>query len=189
VRPDQDLKCKSDGTRICRYPVEEEQDVTLKNGTTVCIRPSRASDVRGLQEIFYRLPPADVYTRFFTGLKSLSISEAEYLCNVDYEKEMAFVVAHGGRENETLVGSAFYVLDQSKNLADVAYMILHEWQGLALGTLLQERMVVYARSKGIRGFTADILAENKSMVKLAEKCGRVDMKLENGVYEVEMLID
>ena len=189
VRMDQDLKCKSDGTRTCRYPVEEEREFTLKNGTRVCIRPSRASDVRSLQEIFYRLPPEDVYTRFFTGLKSLSVSKAEYLCNVDYEKEMAFVVTHGERENEKLVGSAFYVVDESKNMADVAYMILHEWQGMGLGTLLQERMAEYAKSKGLRGFTADILRVNTAMLKLAGKLGEVEMKLVDTAYEVEMLFD
>jgi acyl-CoA hydrolase/L-amino acid N-acyltransferase YncA len=189
VRKDQDLKCKTDGTKICRYPVEEERHFTLKDGTKVRIRPSRASDVRGLQEIFYQLPPEDVYTRFFTRLKSLSTSKAEYLCNVDYEKEMAFVVTYGERESEKLVGSSFYVVDQSKYMADVAYMILHEWQGKGLGSLLQERMVEYARSKGIRGFTADILHENRAMVKLAEKCGKVQMKLVDGAYEVEMVFD
>jgi L-amino acid N-acyltransferase YncA len=68
-------------------------------------------------------------------------------------------------------------------------MILHEWQGKGLGSLLQERMVEYARSKGIRGFTADILHENRAMVKLAEKCGKVQMKLVDGAYEVEMVFD
>ncbi len=189
VRADQDLKCKLNGVEACRYPAEEERETILKDGTRVAIRPSRASDVRQLQEIFYRLPPEDVYTRFFTGLKSLSVSKAEYLCNVDYEKEMAFVVAHGDRETEKLVGSAFYAVDLSANTADVAYMIPHEWQGMGLGTLLQERMVEYARARGIRGFTADILAENKAMVKLAQKCGRVDMKLVDGAYEVEMLFE
>ena len=54
-------------------------------------------------------------------------------------------------------------------MADVAYMILNEWQGLGLATLLQNRIAEDARSKGGRGFTADILAD--------------------GVYEVEILFD
>jgi acyl-CoA hydrolase/L-amino acid N-acyltransferase YncA len=186
VRADQNLKCKLNGTKACRYPVEEEREITLKDGTRVCIRPARASDVRHLQEIFYRLPPEDVYTRFFTGLKSFTVSRAEYLCNVDYDKEMAFVVSHGEREIERLVGSAFYAVDPTTNTADVAYMILHEWQGKGLGSLLQKRMAEYAKARGIRGFRADILAENKAMVKLAQKCGKVDMKRVGGAYEVSM---
>ena len=102
---------------------------------------------------------------------------------------MAFVVTHGGRENEKVVGSAFYVVDPSRNMAEVAYMILHEWQGVGLGTLLQQRMAEYARSKGIRGFTADILRSNTAMLKLAGKCGKVNMKPADEAYEVEMLFE
>jgi acyl-CoA hydrolase/RimJ/RimL family protein N-acetyltransferase len=189
VREGQDLKCKIGDTHPCRYPDQEERDYTLKNGSKVVIRPSRASDVRGLQEIFYQLPPEDVYTRFFSGLKSLSVSQAEHLCNVDYEKEMAFVVTHGERENEKIIGSSFYVVDPSNNMADVAYMILHEWQGMGLGTMLQHRMAKFAQSKGVKGFTADILVGNPTMLKLAQKCGKMTTKIVEDAYEVEMLFD
>jgi hypothetical protein len=37
-------------------------------------------------------------------------------------------------------------------------------------------MAEYARAKGIRGFTADILAENKAMLNLAGKCGQVEIE-------------
>jgi hypothetical protein len=43
---------------------------------------------------------------------------------------MAFVVTTGEREKEKIIGSSFYVVNPSTNMADVAYMILHEWQGM-----------------------------------------------------------
>jgi len=187
LRADQELKCKEDGTLECWYPQEEEREFELKDNTKIVVRPSKASDVRGLQDLFYKLPPEDVYTRFFRSLKSLPVSEAEHLCNVDYKQEMAFVVTTGEREKEKIIGSSFYVVNPSTNMADVAYMILHEWQGMGLGTILQQRMVEYARSKGLQGFTADILAENTAMLKLAKKCGEVTTKQSKGVYEVEIL--
>jgi len=181
------LKCKADGTLECWYPQEEEREFELKNKEKIVVRPSKASDVRGLQDLFYKLPPKDVYTRFFRSLKGLSVSEAEHLCNVDYNHEMAFVVTNGDREKEKIVGSSFYMVNPSTNMADVAYMILNEWQGMGLGSILQQRMVEYAKSKGLKGFTADILAENTGMLKLAQKCGKVTTRLSQGVYEVEML--
>jgi hypothetical protein len=48
---------------------EEEKAFILKNDIAIDVRPSRISDVRALQEIFYRLPPDDVYTRFFQRLE------------------------------------------------------------------------------------------------------------------------
>ncbi|MFC1488972.1 GNAT family N-acetyltransferase [Thermodesulfobacteriota bacterium] len=187
LRADQELKCKGDGNLECWYPQEEEREFDLKNNTKIVVRPSKASDVSGLQELFYNLPPKDVYTRFFTSLRSLSVSEAEHFCNVDYENEMAFIVTTGEREKEKIIGSSFYVVNPSTNMADVAYMILPKWQGMGLGIILQQRMIEYAKSKGLKGFTADILAENVAMLKLAKKCGKVTTQLSQGAYEVEML--
>jgi len=157
------------------------------NGTKVVIRPARASDVRGLQDIFYHMTPQDVYTRFFTGLKSLSVSKAEHLCNVDYEKEMAFVATIGSLEDEQIIGSSCYVVNPSTNMADVAYMNRPEWKGGGLGSALQQRMVEYAKSKGLRGFTADILPENTALLTVAKKCGIVTIRQSSGVCEVEMV--
>ncbi len=181
IRPDQKLKS------LGAYPVEEEREVTVKSGAAVLLRPAKASDVRGLQNIFYNMSERDVYTRFFSYLKALSVDAAEHLCNVDYETEMAFVAAVGEREHDTIIGSSCYFLNPTTNLAEVAYMILPEWQGVGLGTLLQNRMAEYARTKGIRGFTAEILDENVKMKKLAQNSPNVSMKNIEGTFEVTML--
>ncbi len=63
-----------------------------------------------------------------------------------------------------------------------------EWQGCGLGSILQQRLFEYARSKGLRGFTADVMAENKKMLGLIEKSGcQITKSLSSGVYEVKML--
>ena len=172
------------------YPAEEEREVTLKNGVRVLLRPTRPNDAELMQDLFYQLTPQDVYTRFFTHLKSLSVSNAEHLCNVDYENEMALAVVVGDRENEKLVASSCYYVDQAANMADVAYLVHPEWQGLGLGSILQRRMIELARSRGLRGFTADVLPENKTMLSLLEKSGcPLTMRTVSGVYEIELLFE
>lgn len=183
VRQDQSLRSK------VAYPAEEEREIVLKNGKKVLIRPSKASDVQGLQEIFYSLSPEDIYTRFFNHLESLSVSKAEHLCNMDYENEMAFVASVGDRENEKIVGSSCYYVVPCTNMGEMAYMVHPYWQGVGLGKALQQRMIEYARSKGLRGFTADILADNQNMKKLAQGGTNVSMKLSSGVWEVKMLFN
>jgi acyl-CoA hydrolase/GNAT superfamily N-acetyltransferase len=181
LRADQELRSKM------AYPSEEEREVVLKNGKKVIIRPSTASDETGLQDLFYHLSPEDIYTRFFTNLKSFSLSKAQHLCNVDYENEMAFMAVVGKPEEELIVGSSYYFVDPSTNLAEVAYMIRPEWQGVGLGKALQQRMVEYAKSKGLRGFTASILGENQNMLNLIKSAGTVSMNLSRGEYEVTTL--
>ena len=172
------------------YPEEEEREVVLKDDRKVLLRPTRTSDVDGMQELFYSLTEQDIYTRFFTNLKSFSASQAQHLCSVSYEEEMAFLAVVGEWEEEHVVGSGCYYADPSTNLADVAYMIHPEWQGLGLGGHLQQRLIEYAKSKGLRGFTADVLSENEKMLAVFEKGGfKVSSKVVEGTYEVVMLFE
>jgi acyl-CoA hydrolase/RimJ/RimL family protein N-acetyltransferase len=182
VRPEQQLKSK------VAYPEEEEREVTLKGGKTFLLRPARASDVGNLHDIFYNLTAEDRYTRFFTRLKALSVDAAEHLCNVDYDHEMAFVAVYGDREGDRIVGSCCYYVNPTTNLAEVAYMILPEWQGVGLGGALQQRMIEYAKKRGLRGFTADILAQNAKMKKLFQSGSpNVSVERDGDTYEVTML--
>jgi GNAT superfamily N-acetyltransferase len=182
VRNDQSLKSK------VRYPVEEEREVHLKSGSKVLIRPSKASDVGMVQDLFYGMSKEDVYTRFFRRLESLGVSEAQFLCNVDYENEVAFLAVIGEREHEEIVGSSCYFVNPSTNLAEVAYMIHPKWQSTGLGSALQRRMTEFAQAKGLRGFTAEILMSNNKMLRLAKAVSdKVSITGSDGVYEVTML--
>jgi len=149
--------------------VHEERIVTLKKGAKVMIRPARAADAGALQSLFHRLSPDDVYTRFFRRVRSLSNRELQTLCNVNHETEVAFLAVTGPRESEEVVGSACYFLSPTTNLAEVAFMVSPEWQGAGLGTALQARLQEYAMSRGVRGFVAEILPGNTSMLQLAAR--------------------
>jgi GNAT superfamily N-acetyltransferase len=69
-------------------------------------------------------------------------------------------------------------------MAEVAYMIRAEWQGKGLGIALQKRITEYAKSKGLLGFTMDILANNAKMKRLVQQENNVSINLSEGVYEV-----
>lgn len=174
VRKDQVLESK------VSYPVNEERTVTLKNGETVLLRPSMASDVEGLQDLFYHLPPEDIETRFFQRLSSLPVSKAEMFCNVDYENEMAFLAMSGELEAETVVGNGLYCIDDATHLAEFAYMIHPQWQGKGLGGLLKQRMIEYAKSKGVRGYVEIFLEDNEKMKRLAQRGTNVKITYEHG---------
>jgi acyl-CoA hydrolase/GNAT superfamily N-acetyltransferase len=169
VRPDQYLASQA------AYPVHEERVVSLKNDVKIMIRPARAGDAGALQTLFHRLSPDDVYTRFFRHVRSLAYCELQTLCNVNHETEVAFLAVTGPRENEEVVGSACYFLNPTTNLAEVAFMVSPEWQGAGLGTALQARLLEYAMSRGVRGFVADILPGNSSMLRLIARAPGVVM--------------
>jgi RimJ/RimL family protein N-acetyltransferase len=157
----------------------------------VSLRPTRAVDRAGLQELFHRLPEKDVQTRFFQKLRSLTDSAADHLCNVDYHDDMAFAAVVGEVEHERIVATSSYHLDPRDRLAEVAYMVEPSWQGSGLATALHERTIEYARSHGVRGFTADVLMNNLAMMKVFRRGNGYDLRreLEDGVYEVQMIFE
>jgi acyl-CoA hydrolase/RimJ/RimL family protein N-acetyltransferase len=182
VRPDQLLRSRG------AYPVAEERDVRLRDDREVRIRPTRTTDARAMQELFFRLTEEDVRGRFFHKLASLTDSAAQHLCSVGYDEEMAFAAVVGPPENERIVATSCYYLDPATGLADAAYLVDPEWQGAGLGTILHTRMVEYARSRGVRGFTADVLVSNPAMLRVFQ---RGDHELTSTVsgasYELTML--
>ena len=170
------------------YPVAEERDVQLRDGREVRVRPTRTTDSRAMQELFYRLPEEDVHTRFFQKLSSLTDSAAQHLCSVDYDEEMAFAAVVGPPEHEQIVGSGCYYLNPGTGLAEVSYMVDPDWQGVGLGGILHSCLVEHAGERGVLGFTADVLVGNASMLRVFQR-GDHDLTLttSGGVHEVTMV--
>jgi RimJ/RimL family protein N-acetyltransferase len=185
LAPGQELRSRS------AYPVHEEREVTLRDGREVLLRPTRAVDRGGLQELFHRLPDKDVQTRFFQKLRSLTDRAADHLCNVDYREDMAFAAVVGEAEHERIVATSSYHVDPRDRLAEVAYMVEPGWQGSGLATALHARTVEYARSHDVRGFTADVLMNNLPMMKVFRRGEGYDLQreLDDGVYEVRMFFE
>lgn len=170
------------------YPVGEERDAQLRDGRDVVLRPTRAGDLRAMQELFFRLSEEDVHTRFFHKLSSLTDKAAHHLCSVGYDEEMAFAAVVGPAERERIVGASCYYVDPATGLADVAYMIDPEWQGAGLGGLLHARTAEYARGHDVRGFTADVLVENAAMLRVFRRGDHgLSMTTSAGVHELTML--
>jgi RimJ/RimL family protein N-acetyltransferase len=153
------------------YPVAEERDVRLRDGRDVRVRPTRTSDAAAMRGLFHRLSEDDVRTRFFQQLKSLTDKAAQHLCSVDYDEEMAFAAVIGPPEHERIVGTGSYYLNPASGLADVGYMVDPEWQGAGLGGLLHERLVEYARARGIAGLSADVVDGNHAMLRVFQRAG------------------
>lgn len=172
------------------YPVQEERSVLLRNQKTVLIRPTKAGDASALREFFRRMSTEDRYTRFFWRLNNLSDAEAQRLCNVDQDNEVAFLVVYRSGKEETLVGSACYFVNPSTNMAEVAYMVSPEWQGKGIGTALQLRLMEHAKARGLRGFTAEIQTYNANMINLAKQaCDDITIERHGDTHEVTMLFE
>jgi acyl-CoA hydrolase/GNAT superfamily N-acetyltransferase len=172
------------------YPIAELHDVRLRDGRDVRLRPTRTSDARAMQDLFYRLSDEDKETRFLHKLSSLTDTAAQYLCSVTYEEEMAFAAVVGPSAHERIVAASCYYLNPATRLAEVAYMVDPEWQGVGLGKILHAGMVRYGREHGARGLTAEVLFGNTRMMRVFEGGAHsLSVRTEGGVEELTMIFE
>jgi RimJ/RimL family protein N-acetyltransferase len=110
------------------------------------------------------------------------------LVEVDYAQNMAVVIeAEPDDEESTIIGVGRYHTDPATNYAETAYVILDQWQGHGLGTLLLQHLIDIARENGIAGFTAEVLSENQAMRHVFHKSGlEIQSQLHGGVYSLIM---
>jgi GNAT superfamily N-acetyltransferase len=112
---------------------------------------------------------------------------AQTLVSVDYERDMAFAAVVGPPEHERIVATSCYLADAG-GFAEVAYMVDPEWQGAGLGSSLLARMVEYARARNVRGFKAEVLTDNRAMLRVLQR-GDHDTRVttSDGIHKVRML--
>jgi GNAT superfamily N-acetyltransferase len=149
------------------YPAGDEQDVALKDGTAVHLRPIRDDDEAGLLALYDRLSPESLYFRFF-AVPDKDAGKVAYLTHVDYERRYAVVAETAG----SIVGVARWeCLADRPGHAEVAFTVADDFQGRGLGGILFRRLAALARARGIKVFEAEVLKNNERMLRLFERTG------------------
>jgi RimJ/RimL family protein N-acetyltransferase len=158
-----------------------ESDVVLKDGSSVHLRPIRPEDEHSLVEIFNHSSPQTVYQRFFTALPELTPDMAHHLSNTNTVNRLA-LVAEADAEP---IGVARYEPTDEPDLVELAIVVVDKWQNRGLGRILVREILCAAERNGIRRFRADVLAENRRMLRLLATEGRIlERKTEAGVTSI-----
>jgi RimJ/RimL family protein N-acetyltransferase len=87
-----------------------------------------------------------------------------------------------------VVGIGQYGIDAETHTAEVALVVRDDYQKRGVGTELLNYLTLLARKEGLLGFSAEVLIENRAMMRLFERAGfSIDKKRGAGVYELKML--
>ena len=164
------------GQRAHRFairPYPSELEAVLEHrGIRYRLRPIQPEDEPSLIALFKRMSAEDIRMRFFAPLRTLSHEMAARLTQIDYDREMALVLAEEkpGTAPE-IAGIVRLAADPDFEKAEYAIMVLPHAQGRGIGWLLMERILAYAKTRGIRQVFGDVLAENERMLTLARNMG------------------
>ena len=168
------------------YPEEFEETAALGD-IDVFFRPIKPSDEDLGREFFYSLSDESVYYRFFNIVKAMPHEKMQPLVNIDYREEMAIAGFIGDPGEEKMIAIGRYKIDPADNLAEIAFLVRDDWQQRGIGTFLFKKMTDIALKRGISGFKAEVLSQNRKMMSVFHKSRfPVRTKLEDGAYYLEI---
>ncbi len=161
-----------DHMAIHPYPRDLVRHQQLADGTDILIRPVRPEDAEMEQSFVRNLSGESRYMRFMQALRELTPEMLVRLTQIDYDREMAFMVlARGKNGKDVEVGVSRYAINPDQNSCEFALVITDAWQNRGLGGLLMQVLIESARDKGLSTIIGDVLSHNTGMLKLMDRLG------------------
>jgi acyl-CoA hydrolase/GNAT superfamily N-acetyltransferase len=173
--------------KIVVAPKELRTTVVLSGGTQITLRPIHPTDEPRMRHLFNELSQQTIYYRFMGGVQRVPRKQIQEFVYIDHRNEVALVATLPEAHGEDLLAVGMYYLDPTTNRAEVAFVVRDDWQGRGLGKALFRHLQKIARRNGIRGFTAEVLAQNKPMQAVFHHSDcKVESRLEDGVVSFVM---
>ena len=153
----------------------------LADGTTTEIRPADVGDFDAVREMHAAMSSDNTYLRFFSMSTTAAEREARRICREPAADHAALLAWLGGE----LIGVASYEASGPGGEAEIAFAVADHAHHRGVATLLLEHLVSAARGRGVRTFTAEVLAENSAMLQVFADAGlRARRNTEDGVTEL-----
>jgi acetyltransferase len=154
------------------YPRELERKVAVPRLGEAVIRPMRPEDASGLIRMFNHLSREDIRLRFFAPIAELSPRQLARFTQLDYDREMAFVLeAPEGASKGEILATMRLAADPDNREAEFASLVRSDMQGRGIGRLMMNRLIEYARQRGIGVIFGDVLEDNRKMRAFVHEMG------------------
>ena len=153
------------------YPRELEEEVTLKDGLQLLIRPIQPEDAERDRAFVARLSPETLYFRFMMPVRELSPAMIERFTQIDYGRELALVGIAGVGAQQMMVAVARITPTTVPARCEFAIVVEETMQGTGLAQELMQRLFVAAISRGYTEMEGTVLRENPRMIKFCEAMG------------------
>ena len=162
------------------------REVTIRDGTSLVIRPLLSGDRDELARAYEALSEESRRRRFFSPPSRLSESLLDFLTDLDFDRRFALVAQLRDHPEQPGLGVARWVRDRhDPTRAEAAVTVVDRWQGRGVGTQLLLALVDAAGERGITTFTADVLWDNRTLLDTLRQVGARIEPAEPGIARVE----
>ncbi len=170
------------------YPDHLETYRTTSHGLSIFIRPVKISDEPLIKDFFYSLSDKSLYRRFLTIRRHMPHEELQkHFVVIDYTREMILLAVKTYLGHEVITGMAQYCIDESALSAEASIVVRDDFQRKGIGLELLSYLTSVAKKQGLQTFTADIMPENRAVLRLIEKLGlEWERKWDGGTFAVKL---
>ncbi|MBF0528204.1 MAG: GNAT family N-acetyltransferase [Deltaproteobacteria bacterium] len=166
------------------YPHYLEKTIEVQGEPLIC-RPAKATDIRAIQEFFYRLNARDIQYRFLRSVKVFPRREMATMANIDYHDRMTILILKGAIGFERVIAVGRYKAGEHADLVEVDVAVVADYRRKGLGRMLMKQVLEIAESKGFNGMIAFVAHDNPNTLRLLKSVGyRSRATLNLGVFEV-----
>lgn len=169
------------------YPEHIEAMRTTSRNVSILLRPVKISDEPLIKDFFYSLSDRSLYRRFMSMRMDIPHQLRQEFTVIDYTMEMMILACVGGAKQEKVVAVGQYIKEPASHAAEVAFAVRDDHQNSGIGTELLSFLTVLAKNDGLHGFTADVLVENRPMLRVFTKqFPNLQKTVEEGSYLLTM---
>jgi len=160
---------------ISPYPTNYIQPWRCRDGRSVLLRPIRPEDEPLERELIAGLSKESSRFRFFYIIKEITHEMLSRFCNIDYDREMAFIAEYTSNGKRRNVGRL--IIEPGRETGEFAIVVADDFQGNGLGLKLLDNLIDVAQDKELRSIYGIVLNDNWQMIGLAKKLGFTTMRL------------
>lgn len=135
-------------------------------GREVFFRPLKPTDERRLKELFYGQSVVTTLRRFGIPLARLSERQFQELVAIDFRNSMAIAAFARDGAREKMIAVGRYNADRKGGVAEAAFTVRDDYQGLGIGTFLVDYLSWIAKESGLEGFHAELTAADPRMGRI-----------------------
>ena len=151
------------------HPGSGERDVVLRDGSIVHISPATPADAPAVRLLLKGLSDRSRWLRFFSAFPNLT-KAARWATELDNGRRYG-LLATTGRDGPMVGHAGLERASDRPERAEVALEIADAMQGKGLGTVLLCQLAEAANQLGIQVLVAEVLAENRQMLRVLRDCG------------------
>jgi acetyltransferase len=155
------------------YPWHWVKSFTLKNGSSVQLRPIRPEDAKSIINLVKEMSPESRYFRFMHTINELSPQMVAQFTKLDYDRQMAMVATD---EDEHIIGVSRYVMSSDRQFGEFAISVSEQSKGLGLASALMRLLLEHAKEQGLHSLQGDVLLTNGPMQALMASLGFTTLK-------------